>query len=670
MNRFGLLAFASFLAIAPSLAWAEDPAPSETPDPVAEESLNQAAEVKPAEEAPAVTPESAAAQTPAPAPVKEPVEEKAAAPAIHPVIQEKIIEQKIGQQTPITNITPAPEKELGTVIISSGVTSHVLPEIGVDSIGAPETPRHLGRSMWQNTDHGTAVRLIRGVPASLESPVLRDLAERLLVTAAEPPKKNQNEMAGQALIDQRLQALWNLGLWNDYATIVAAMPVARVTPGLMKRWALALAEAKQNAPACQKAEKGMILDSADLFWNKMLIFCQIANNDDAKAQLSYDLWREKNAAQDPDFNMLVEAALQNHHAAEDGGKAQKKLTLQSKSLSALHYLVAAQAGIVLPADLAEDDLAKAIAITQDNMPTPRMALPPVAPDKQVAMAEDLAKRGLIDGAALAASYAAYPFAKPESLRLIVKPDAKFTPPARHALNAQYLSQQKDAQHRAAAIDELWNAFPDETERKLMALSQAEWLQNVLPTQEWQWFAPTALRLSVLSGNYGASRAWLDVAILDDQAGAKLWPYLRLLRLVDSYSPRAKQLAEKWAALSLASSAKDVENRLGLLATLVPALGDRDEVFSRAILPTGLSAEMLKLDDRKSASPAWTAALTHAVQNNSRAEAVLLTIYGLGQAPLSHMSSPTLAQGVEALVKAGLPQDARQLAFEILVANGF
>jgi hypothetical protein len=283
---------------------------------------------------------------------------------------------------------------------------------------------------------------------------------------------------------------------------------------------------------------------------------------------------------------------------------------------------------------------------------------------RAALAEKMALERKITPLALTASYAAYPAAKLENT------DSKQTPMQRRIAVWQRISEIQDVAMRANAVHDMI-ASPGAVgvNQRITMLVAASLIEQIPAQSELSWFAPDAVRILITSGQFALAKNWMDVALADDTAAAKTWPYLRAMRLIDTASPRGKLLMEKWAAYSLVANPKNLEFQLGLTAMLIRAAGDNEDLFNRNLMPGGFSAEMLKLSDKKSASPALSLALSQAMQNFSRGEGILLCDYVLSSAPLSAIAAQNAAQCVEALAKFGLQPESRYLAMEIFAAQG-
>ncbi len=565
------------------------------------------------------------------------------------------VKSEILQSDAITAVTPAVEQKPVSEPVANepAVKMQSLPEPAMDSAGLSDRGISLGSDMWQNTSHGLAIRLIAGLPNELTSPALRQLASRLLLTAAQQPKKDKSmELGDQLLIEQRFAKLWNMGQWDAYASLLAAMPAAAVKGNLAKNHAMMQLMTKQSKLGCDRIDKSARAGETDAFWHKAQIYCAIADNKPDAARLMHDVWREKNTEADADLDVLVEAAAGSN----------KKTKLKAKNLTGIHWLIVRDSGIVISPegfDGNADQAVSYIAAGSNILPL----------DKKIELAEKLAQHGAMDGVQLSGIYDQLPRSGQDGQNILLKDTAKIPSAVRRALNWAYLNGLEENTQRATSIADLYDAFAAPNERRLLAIANLSWLKTLPASPELQWFSPYAARLLVWGGDLKSARSWFELALVNETTAVKSWPYLRVLRIVDSNSPKSRVIAEKWVAQTMMASPRMVEQWLGSTAMLSRALGDSEEVFARSLMPKGFSADMLRLRDMKTASPGLSVVMQQAVQGGSRGELAAYAIYSLGQSGLSEIAVQNLAQAIDNLNRLGIPDEAKSLALEFLAESG-
>lgn len=548
-----------------------------------------------------------------------------------------------------TILTVEPVEPVVAKSESVSINIQELPGIALDSTGLTDRGITLGTTMWQNTPHGLAIRLVSGLPMAIESPAVRSLALRLLLTAAEQPKKNSSmELGDQLLIDQRLVKLWNMGQWVQYGNLLATMPSAAITGNLAKNYALLQLIVGQPKGGCERVDKFSRTDNPDRFWQKAQIYCAMLSDKEDMARLMHDLWQEKYGNEDPVLHKLLDAAESN---ARD-------VKVTAKDLSTLHWLIVNHADLIVNTEGIDtvDVAAQILLLSNEN----------ILWQKKAVLAEKLALQGVIDSAQLTRIYDQLAANGNAGKKLLRKESQKISAAQRRGSNWMYTHHLADPIQHASAISDSYEDFDAASERRLLALAHADWLKSISPSTDFAWFAPTAGRLFVLLGDIKSARAWFEMAATDESAAAKSWPYLRVLHLGEAQS---RIWAEKWVARIMLSSPRKVEEYLGLLAMNLRGLGESDDVLSRNFLPNGFSAEMLKLISRKTAPAGLSVLLQQAVQTASRAEAVAYIIYMLGQFELAEMSPQNIAQAIDSLYRLGLQDEARAVALESLAASG-
>lgn len=114
----------------------------------------------------------------------------------------------------------------------------------------------------------------------------------------------QGSQDGKGLI-LRLQALFNLGEFSDVLTMINQIPPAYQKESILQLKLNTLLMMDDWEKACALADENIA--RSDVFWQKAKLMCQGLLGDKDKAQLSFDLWREKKKKDG--FTLLMEALL-------------------------------------------------------------------------------------------------------------------------------------------------------------------------------------------------------------------------------------------------------------------------------------------------------------------------------------------------------------------------
>ena len=126
---------------------------------------------------------------------------------------------------------------------------------GLDGVGPlDEGNGGLGPDLWRNSDRTTIDRLLPTLVLPENSPVLRGLARRLLLSAAAPPKGSGS---GRSFIVERAEALAGLGDADGAAMLLKLLPGKDVDAVALRLEADLAWLANDIAGGCALAEHGL-----------------------------------------------------------------------------------------------------------------------------------------------------------------------------------------------------------------------------------------------------------------------------------------------------------------------------------------------------------------------------------------------------------------------------
>jgi hypothetical protein len=187
-----------------------------------------------------------------------------------------------------------PRAEPGRATMApGGVEVHRLDEVDPSSAGTlTEKDGGLGGQLWAGSDYATIAELMDDLPVAGASPVMNDLARRLLLTGAKPEGDSGN---GPNLFDIRTRKLDEAGLAPDLAALLAT---AGAGTGDEAARVNALLLTGRESEACGVEIAG---EAAAL---QLRALCRIVDGDAPAAALSADLARVK-GVDDPAFFALV-----------------------------------------------------------------------------------------------------------------------------------------------------------------------------------------------------------------------------------------------------------------------------------------------------------------------------------------------------------------------------
>lgn len=469
----------------------------------------------------------------------------------------------------------------------------------------------LPADLWAGTSRLEVEALLAEIPSGITSPAMRDLTHRLLLTVADAPP---GEGSGRGLAALRLEALIRSGdpagaaalldrtgrPLEDEAAALAWVEMAYLT-GDMERACRTLPDllGRFNRPGFEK-------------WQ---IVCQVRAGNADQALLGIDLLREQ-GEKDDIFFRLTEAAAAGQKAPVKG--------VATPTPVQLALMLAA--GRQPPADLKVSEAASLAALARSEL----VPLP-----QRLAAGERAAALGTLDGAGLAALYAAVPAADPKALTAAAA--AKPTP----QLRAQFLQALKAEPAPAARAGLFKGAMLAASTPQqagpyggLLLDGTTDFRLNV----GFAVVAPLLARLQLLHGQVDVAKPWLELARddfnanKDEGAFARLWPLAAAQGLVRE----AEFDKTRWV------------RDLG---------GDaaRDRADQALILLSALEAPVAPLPPHADGSPAA----------KSKGAVLIEALALLGPEGPAGADALGLADILTGLRRAGLEAEARRLAVEAL-----
>ena len=528
-----------------------------------------------------------------------------------------------------------------------GIEINRLGDIDPDSIGilGPESGG-LGRDMWRGSAQSSVERLLPRLPGLLASASMRDLARRLLLTSATPPRRRgaaAQDSAGR-LLSLRVDRLAALGDIEGLNSLLDMVPRRLDNEAIARARVEGLLLDDHAAEACQKVRGEIAQRHGDPYWRKAMVFCQIHSGEVDQAMLGVGLLREQGLADDSTFFSLIDAY---------SGVEVADLAVASP----LHFAMLDVVGRPFPEDL-----------TEDASPGILVALAKSAeadPGLRALAAERAVAAGILEPDTLVAIYQGFEFDADDFDDPVGKAEGRGGPRSR-ALLYQAIRGREAVSERA----ELLRAVLDHAERdgryEMAVRVFLPALLAVPASPEMIWFAEAAGRALYAAGRYDAAGKWLllarQEAIIDPQAAAALtalWPYSRLAgRQVLAWAGNL----EVWREARAQNSAFDPE-QIALLRSAFMALGESDSM-------TWID---LVAETERSTQPMPDAALLYALQNASEmrrlGETVLLGLLVLGEAGPAESHPLALNSVLRALREVGLEREARALAIEAAIAKG-
>lgn len=517
--------------------------------------------------------------------------------------------------------------------------------IDADSAGTlGDAQGGLGAQMWQGVPRRVVARLLPRLPVGTQSPAVRDLMRRLLLTSAAVP---EGPAKGASLIATRVRLLAEMGDQAAVAALLEATPGRGNAPELLRLEADARFLSNDNARACAVAA-GQVRASGDAYWQKAFAFCLALAGEGSQAQLTLSLLREM-GENDPAFFQLMDRLT--------GAATQAPASLAKPT--PLHLAMARAGNLTLPNDVvatANPGILRTISIS-----------PNASIEIRLESAERAEAAGALPTDALRQLYMGVSFSEQDLANPLSKAESDSGPMGRALLYRTAMLQkvptaQAEAVSRALALARRGGRYPSAV-RVFMPV-----IKRIPASTDLLWFAPEAARAALLVRDTDLARDWFAIlrasALFNKDAAAALSGLMPLAQIAGSTE------AQGFRSEDLAGWFERGQGRDGAraAAALLYAL---KEGLDQPVAPA-LWEPLLEEPERTTApipNPAIWFRLDSAAKAKRVGETVILALLALGESGLAETPPATLARVLGALGAVGLKAEARALALEAAVAAG-
>lgn len=495
----------------------------------------------------------------------------------------------------------------------------------------------LGADMWKGTSRELVDRLLPALALPMNSPVLNDLARRMLLSVAALP--DGSGKASHSLMSLRIEKLIALGAVDEaWKLALLAKPdlVDKVTMRLLVE--MALAAAPDSKAVCEKIpsfiEEKAKADQMAIEWQKALVVCKLQEKDQNAVQLGLDLLREQGAENDAFMMLMTRNVLARA----------KVLPRQLTPLRPLNMAVLNQLDLPLPPELyARPDAALIPALLKAKASKEK---------KRIELAERAAETGVLSAEQLAAAYKSAAVSSDEA-------DDPKGPLARARLY-QEIEKEQDTQKKMALVFNLLGDVPAKAMTGAMGQMAAGLIEAMPMTTDSNAASARAVRLMALAGRAEKAMAWhkiaQDVRIRLPEVDKEMvrdWPIYVFSGLV-SDGDYAQGLKAWLDAFLVSVEGRDGREQAGKILLLLSASGYAvsEEIWLRVM-------DVLPAQKHLMASPLLVERLTQAGQAGRKAETVLLSL--LVSAGEEETSVQAMADSVRALRQAGFNAESQALA---------
>lgn len=566
----------------------------------------------------------------------------------------------------------------------------------------------LGAALWNGMPRDDIERLVQRLPVTIQSPTMRDVLRRLLLTAAALPPATGG--TGGRLLTMRAERLQAMGLLGSAAELVAVAPNRATDAALQRLGAENFLYRGDIGGACADSRRqDQRLDA--LFWQQLLIYCQAVQGDTSGAALGANLLAETGQLNDPLFFRLIDRLVSGNAVMVDS---------LAKPTAMLLSLMRTT-NVPVPADAVDQAAPPLLGMIAASPKTPI--------EIRLAAAERGALYGAITAERLAQAYASVEFSKEDLNNAMSIADVTRTPRGR-ALLYQAALVHTVPTARAAVLQKALKLAHEDGQYALMVRVYETLLIGLSPSNELSWFSVDAGRALYALDRADLARHWLDalrqVSARDPVAGVSadaLWVIASLAEMTTDTTgsetrvpatvpvaapvERPKQVgvipqrvesaaasglpaqtpalsartepagampkvvirtdtpaADAWRAALRETEPETAARRISEAYTLLTSAGVVVGDAEWRVLLGDSGARMAVTPD-----PAYRAMLMRASQQGRRGETVLLAALILGESGLAEMDMTVLAEIVSALRAVGLGAEARRIALEIAVQAG-
>lgn len=520
--------------------------------------------------------------------------------------------------------------------------------IRVESLGAPNAeaigvlgPEEggFGPRLWRGANRTIVFNMIARLPTQSRSPALRDLARRLLLTRANPPR---GLVLGRSLVSVRLERLHAMGAIEGATAFAKVIPTTVTGARLGELQADLLFAANDVKAACEVVTRNLTAYDTPALQQRN-VACLALGGDAPRTTLALGVLREAAAIPDESWELLVEALAQ----------AEKTIKVESlKNATAMHLALLRAAKAELPADIAE---------TNDPVVLRALALDESVPEAiRLVAGEAAARRAVIGPKALAKVWEGQSFEKTDVARARTLAGERFDAQARARLYVAAKAAEQPVA-RLRILNVLWSLSRKQWDYRLAARASAPLLADVAPEPALREFAPAVIRALLHAGEGQLAAGWYKLVETgtDTEAASRLWPVMRLAA-PDTVVFDAARLAE-WRALMKRRAPDEAERRDAIFRTLLEMVGD-DAYATIATPTTGKGARV------STVTPRLWRGMRSAADLKRVGETLLGVLVGIENGDFSELDAVDLRLVLGSLRDVGLIAELRDLAIDAALAN--
>ena len=532
-----------------------------------------------------------------------------------------------------------------------GIEVNSLRDIDVESIGTIDSSTGgFKKNMWGSTSRKTIEILFKFLPCQLHSRNLQRLYKRLLLTTAEIPSKAENsEETG--LLFKRAQALFRSGYLVEFEKLTKIIPDEYHGEQLAKLRADVAFLQNEMDKACNITSRWFEKSSSQ-YWQKSLIFCDALDSNWDKVDFGLNLLLELDAEDEIFFNLMQKLS----------DRVEGTFELTVDKLKPLYVAMLRASKHELPK---LDSKIPSAWLLPNYIQDPG-----VEHSIRLSLAERAAKLGVIDTQALSEVYKSAELDENEIENAISIALNEKTPRARMLLYRATLRHESNfgkaqAIQRAQSIGQENKLFSE------MAELYTPIFDQIQPGSELGWFAPDATLLHTANFDLEQVRSWSSLAKREANMDQTLlattdsyWPLIRIMWGDEVFKWNDDKMRNWWKIIKKTNPNKARESA-SLLYHLMYVLGDPISPSLRAALigPNARNRATKTIFDNQFS-------IEIAANAGNLAETITLLLISLDKTEFTALSASELILIVDSVNKLGLHEEARKLAFEIMVSQLF
>lgn len=552
----------------------------------------------------------------------------------------------------------------------------------------------LAKNIWQPSSFEEIERLLNVLKLPTTSPAMDVISRKLLLSFASAPTgqalvvladeenddqyqpiNNQfDEELLKSFINLRLKELVERGNITDLVVFLQNLPEGTLEPEQANAEILMLGG--DLIGACQMTQRARVQSDEikrtvsrfsikppgvedktdDVFWLKMLSFCRVLEDNTAEAQVALDLLSEKENA-DYVFIELLNTLMET---PEDRGFFRSRgLT----SLDPLNYTILTLLDQSIDADLIETSPPLIVSALVTN--------PNLTAETRFRAAVKSYLVGGVSAEIMSNIYDLQDFTEMElnnAVRLTEFDDR----PLADALLYQAASKQPVDQNKADILDAIWQRATENNDIGRKAVLNKGTLTSIALTLSLRGKAHSIARGLLLAGDIDQAKRWYDFSKQGAAGGdaeathtfINIWPLI-MIASDNGDNLWSEDELNLWWESQTEFSPESRDRKATLFYAIAEAFGHQVPQDNWASLIGGNHDQ-----DMKSIPLEVWRELIRAVEERKPAESILLGLIAMGADGPGSLDGTGISTVIRMLRMFDLEQEARNIAIEALVANGF